>query len=189
MKIEELKSACDLLGLDYENFVEKPTEVEKGVEGVIDYKKLYEDQLLLNQTILGNIGEISKSVDSKIEVFGQNILEKIEKELKEVTKSYISIQEEVREMKETPMRKEKTVKTVNVIEKSVNENRGVKIFHLSNLGEKKQLKALLGNLALSELQKGVQNGIYEQAALQLDAGGLDLNIQKHLLDNNKIQVI
>ena len=98
MKIEELKSACDLLGLDYEKFVEKPTEVEKGVEGVTDYKKLYEDQLLLNKTILGNIGEISKSVDSKIEVFGQSILDKIEKELKEIIKSYTFIQEEVREM-------------------------------------------------------------------------------------------
>ena len=76
-----------------------------------------------------------------------------------------------------------------MIEKSVNENRGVKTFHLNNLGEKKQLKVLLGNLALNELQKGVKDGIYEQAALQLDAGGLDLNVQKHLLDNNKIQVI
>lgn len=188
MDLKELKDACSLLGIDYNKFVEDPIELEKGVQEK-NYKELYEEQLIINKTILGNIGEISKSFDSKIENFEKNILDTIKDELREITKAYSSVEEEIKEMKESPMRNSKTVKNVNVIEKSLGGKNDLKTFSLDNNLEKKQLKKILGDLALNELSKGVKNGIYEQAALQLDAGNIEFNIRKHLLDYNKIQVI
>ena len=95
------------------------------------------------------------------------------------------------DMKNTPMRKSKSATKVNVIEKAfAQQNNGVqKIFNINNFGEKKELKKLLGNKALEELQKGVNNGVYERAAMQLDASGfVTPDLAQQIFQKDKILI-
>lgn len=162
MDIKELKGACDILGLDFKEFVEVP-EIEKGVT---DYKAAYEQQKALNEKILGNIGEISKSFESKLQTFQNDVSQSITDQLKELKKSFGSLEEEVNGMKKSPMRQAKSATKVNVIEKAVNQNNGVKTYSLSDMGSVRELKKYLGDKAIEDLQKGINNGLHERASLQ-----------------------
>lgn len=166
MEIEKLKDACSILGLDYEEFISIP-EVEKGV---VDYKAAYEQQKILNEMILSNIGEVSKSFEVKFEEFKNKFDEGLEGKIEELNKSFGFLKEEINEMKNTPMRKQKSATKVTVIEKALNQNNGAKkIFNLSDFTSTRELKRFLGDKAIDDLQKGVVDSIYEKAAIQLDA--------------------
>lgn len=188
MEIKDLKDACSILGLDYKEFVET-AEVEKSV--VADYRALYEQQKALNEKILSNISEVSKSFSGKLESFQNEVTKSLKDQIKELTKSFGSLKEEMNDMKNTPMRKSKSATKVNVIEKAfAQQNNGVqKIFNISNFGEKKELKKLLGDKALEELQKGVNNGVYERAAMQLDASGfVTPDLAQQIFQKDKILI-
>lgn len=181
MEIKDFKNACDILGIDFKDFIET-NEVEKSVED-IDYKKLYENQKELNNQILGNILEISKSFDHKLEEFKESL------NIKEIQKSYDEMKKKVDNMKNSPVHNRKSVTNVNVIEKAVGENKQQtkNRYSLQDFNSRKRLKQYLGDKALEELQKGVQNSIYEQAALQLDAyNRLHPNMIQTLFDKDNI---
>lgn len=185
MEINDLKNACSILGLDYKEFVAIP-EVEKGV---VDYKAAYEQQKALNEMILGNINEVSKSFDNKFEEFKSKFTEGLENKIKELTKSFDSVKGQVDEMKNTPMRKQKSATKVTVVEKAINQNGDVKTFSLSDFGSLRELKRFVGDKAMEELQKGISGGVYEKAAIQLDASRMvSPDIAKKLFENDKILI-
>lgn len=187
MDIRDLKNACSILGLDYKNFIEEPKEIEKGVKEEIDYKALYEQQKALNEKILGNIGEISKSFDSQLEGFKKDVSEELKNQIKDLEKSFGTLKEEVNGMKLSPMRNAKSAKSISVIEKAVNQNNGIKTLNLKIPSDVKELKSFLSTKAIEELSKGIQNGIYEKASLQLDASRtLTSDLVKRILDQDKI---
>ena len=188
MDIKDLQKACSILGLDYTQFVESP-ELEKGVSGGVDYKKLYEEQKALNEKILGNIGEISKSFDSQLDKFKGDISKNMENQIKELEKSFGTLKEEVDGMKKSPMRHAKSAKSVTVIEKSVNQNNGVKTLNLNIPSDVKELKQFLSEKALDEISKGVQNGVYERASLQLDSSRrVTPDLVKKIMEQDKILI-
>ena len=186
VNINDLKKACSILGINHEQFIEAP-EVEKGV-GSIDYKALYLEQKALNEKILGNIGEISKSFDSQLVDFQKSISKNMETQIKELEKSFGTLKEEVNTMKKTPMRSAKTAKSVTVIEKAVsNNNQGMRTFNLNVPSDMRELKGFLSEKAIEELSKGVQNGIYERASLQLDASHkITPDLVKKIMEQDKI---
>lgn len=163
-KVENLQKACEILGLDYKEYASIP-EVEKGI---VDYKAAYEEQKALNEKILLNIGEVSKSFDNKFQKFRDDFDSNVIKELK---KSIEDLGKEVNTMKTSPMRNAKSATAVKVIEKSIGQSnkRNENTYDLQNFSDLKKLKSYLGDKAISDLQKGIQNSIYEKAALQLDA--------------------
>jgi len=189
MDIKDLQKACSILGIDYTQFVESP-EVEKGVVG-IDYKKLYEEQKALNEKILGNIGEISKSFDKQLDGFKSDISKNMESQIKELEKSFGTLKQEVDTMKSSPMRNAKSAKSVTVIEKAVNggQNNGVRTLNLNVPADVKELKNFLASKAIEELSKGVQNGVYERASLQLDASKkITPDLVKKIMEQDKILI-
>lgn len=188
MDIKDLQKACSILGLDYNQFVESP-EVEKGV-GSIDYKALYEQQKTLNEKILGNIGEISKSFDTQLDKFKTDLSKDMENQIKELDKSFGTLKEEVDGMKKSPMRNAKSAKSITVIEKAVNgNNNGMKTFNLNIPADVRQLKNFLSEKAIEELSKGVQNGVYERASLQLDASHkITPDLVKKIMEQDKILI-
>ena len=188
MDIKDLQKACSILGLDYNQFIESP-EIEKGV-GSIDYKTLYEEQKALNEKILGNIGEISKSFDAQFGNFKENISKNIKEQIKELEKSFGTLQEEVDTMKKAPMRSAKSAKSVTIIEKAVNgQNNGMKVLNLNVPADVRELKSFLSNKAIEELSKGVQNGVYERASLQLDASRtISPDLIKKIMEQDKILI-
>lgn len=188
MDIKDLQKACSILGLDYNQFIESP-EIEKGV-GNIDYKALYEQQKALNEKILGNIGEISKSFDTQLDKFKTDVSKDMENQIKELEKSFGTLKEEVDGMKKSPMRNAKSAKNVTVIEKAVNgNNNGIKTLNLNVPADVRQLKNFLSEKAIEELSKGVQNGIYERASLQLDASHkITPDLVKKIMEQDKILI-
>ena len=188
MDIKDLQKACSILGLDYTQFVESP-EIEKGVDH-IDYKALYEEQKALNEKILGNIGEISKSFDNQLDSFKTSISQNMENQIKELEKSFGSLKEEVDTMRKAPMRNAKSAKNVTVIEKAVNGNNGgMKTFNLNTPSDVRELKNFLSSKAIEELSKGVENGIYERASLQLDASHkITPDLVKKIMEQDKILI-
>lgn len=188
MEIKDLQKACSILGLDYNQFIESP-EIEKGVES-IDYKALYEQQKALNEKILGNIGEISKSFDTQLDKFKTDVSKDMEGQIKELKKSFGTLKEEVDGMKKSPMRNAKSAKSVTVIEKAVNgNNNGMKTLNLNVPSDVRQLKNFLSEKAIEELSKGVQNGVYERASLQLDASRrISPDLVKKIMEQDKILI-
>lgn len=188
MNIKDLQKACSILGLDYNQFVESP-EIEKGV-GDIDYKALYEQQKALNEKILGNIGEVSKSFDTQLDKFKTDVSKNMENQIKELEKSFGTLKEEVDGMKKSPMRNAKSAKSVTVIEKAVsNNNQGMRTFNLNVPSDMRELKGFLSEKAIEELSKGVQNGIYERASLQLDASRkISPDLVKKIMEQDKILI-
>lgn len=189
MDIKDLQKACSILGLDYNQFIESP-EIEKGV-GSIDYKALYEQQKALNEKILGNIGEISKSFDTQLDKFKTDVSKDMENQIKELEKSFGTLKEEVDGMKKSPMRNAKSAKSVTVIEKAVNGggNNGMKTLNLNVPSDVRQLKDFLSQKAIEELSKGVENGVYERASLQLDASRrISPDLVKKIMEQDKILI-
>lgn len=188
MDIKDLQKACSILGLDYNQFVESP-EIEKGV-GDIDYKALYEQQKVLNEKILGNIGEVSKSFNTQLDKFKTDVSKNMENQIKELEKSFGTLKEEVDGMKKSPMRNAKSAKSVTVIEKAVsNNNQGMRTFNLNVPSDMRELKGFLSEKAIEELSKGVQNGIYERASLQLDASRkISPDLVKKIREQDKILI-
>lgn len=187
VNISDLKKACSILGIDHSQFVESP-EIEKGV-GNVDYKALYEEQKALNEKILGNIGEISKSFDTQLDTFKSTLSNNMDQKIKELEKSFGTLKEEVTTMKSTPMRKAKTAKSVTVIEKSVSQNNGIKTYNLNIPSDVRDLKNFLSTKAIDELSKGVQNGVYERASLQLDASHkITPDLVKKIMEQDKILI-
>lgn len=189
MNIKDLQKACSTLGLDYNQFIESP-EIEKGVES-IDYKALYEQQKSLNEKILGNICEISKSFDTQLDKFKTDVSEDMKSQIKELEKSFSTLKEEVDGMKKSPMRNAKSAKSVAVIEKALNGggNNGMKTLNLNISSDVKQLKDFLSQKAIEELSKGVENGVYERASLQLDASRkISPDLVKKIMEQDKILI-
>jgi hypothetical protein len=187
MNIEDLKSACKVLGLNHEEFVSVP-EIEKGVT---DYKAAYEQQKMLNEKILSNIGEIAKSFDSKLESFQKDFNEGLEGKIEELSKSFNTLKEDVNGMKNTPMRNAKSAKSVTVLEKAVNGggNNGMKTLNLNVPSDVRQLKDFLSQKAIEQLSKGVENGVYERASLQLDASRkISPDLVKKIMEQDKISI-
>ena len=119
MNIEDLQKACSVLGLDYKQFAES-SEIEKSVAAnSVNYKALYEKQKELNEKLLGNIGEISKSFDTQLEKFQTNVSKEMGTQIKELEKSLDSLKGDMDTMKKAPMHSAKSAKSVTVIEKSV----------------------------------------------------------------------
>lgn len=187
MELNKLKEACKVLGLNHKDFISL-SEVEKGV--IDDYKVAYEQQRKINEQILNNISEISKSFDNQLQDFSKKVLENIENQIKEINKSVNSLSEEVDGMRKTPMRQAKSATKVSVIEKAVNQNNnGVKTYDLNDFRQKQEIKRWLGDKALEELQKGINGGTYERAAMQLDANGkLSTDLIKKILEQDKILI-
>lgn len=186
MELNQLKDACKILGLNPKDFISL-SEVEKGE---IDYKAAYEQQRKLNEQILGNILEISKSFNNQLEKFGKNVSENMELQIKELKKSFDSLSQEVDDMKKSPMRQAKSATKVSVIEKAINQNNnGIKTYDLSDFHQRQEIKRWLGDKALEELQKGIDGGVYERAAMQLDANNrLSTDLAKKILDKDKILI-
>ena len=193
MNIKDLEKACSILGIeDYTQFVkpEISSEIEKGVN-TIDYKALYENQKMLNEKILENVGEISKSFDNQLENFQKEFSEQMKKQVKELEKSFTTLENEVNNMKKSPMRNAKSAKSVTVIEKSVGEEQknNIKTLNLNVPSDVRELKSFLSERAIDELSKGVQNGIYERASLQLDSSRkVSSDLVKKIMEQDKILI-
>ena len=178
-KIKELTEACNILGLDASEFVEIP-EINKSVEQ-IDYKTLYETQKALNIKIIETISKIPNIITDKIDV-----------KVTEFQKSVDGINEKIAIFESSPLHKRKSISNVDVIEKGITKNNenNTSQFSLANPFEIKKLKNFLGNKTIEALEKGVNNSIYEKAALQLDANKtLSDDIINRLFQTCKIQVI
>lgn len=189
MDIKALKSSCALLGIDYTQFI-NTEEVEKGVAEGVDYKKLYLEQKAINEKILGNIGEISKSFTNQLDGFKTDISKNMENQIKELEKSFGTLRKEVDTMKQSPMRNAKSARNVTVIEKAVNGGQnGVKTLNLKVPSDVRELKNFLSTKAIEELGKGVQNGVYERASLQLDASHtITPDLAKKIFEQDKILI-
>lgn len=189
---KELESACQILGINFNDFVESP-EIEKGLEDDKDYKPLYEHQRDLNLEIIKGIGNIPNFIEKSISDEIKNIkIVDNSSVLSEIQKSLNSIGEEINEMKEIPMRKAKSFKSVSAVEKSLNQNtNGAKeTYQLSNPIQAKKLKNFLAQKTFEYLEKGIENSIYEKATMQLDASKKVSNeIRSKLLKEDDISII
>ena len=177
--IKELKDACLILGLNPSDFIET-SEVQKGV-GDIDYKALYEEQKRLNIQIIQGLGNLPNVISEKLNIT-----------ISEVQKSVNDISDKINVFEQSPLHRAKSCTKVNVIEKSVtdNENKAKQTYSLSNPASLKALKNFLGEKTIENLEKGVSNSIYEQAAMQLDATkNLNKKIADKLFEIDKIQIM
>lgn len=179
--INQLKEACEVLGLDYSAFVEpenqekKPQKkmkpVQKGITNPkpsvqvsqqIDYKALYEKQLQQNKELLGLLSEFNSSFKSQFSA--------LEKGVSDLNERFSKIES-------TPAHSPKSFRSkLQVVEKGFSGNQGnvdyQRALSMKNSRDVKELKAYLGNKMMEEFQKGVQNGFYEQAAMTLDSNGI-----------------
>lgn len=177
--IKELKDACLILGLNPSDFIET-SEVQKGV-GDVDYKALYEEQKRLNIQIIQGLGNLPNVISEKLNVT-----------INEVQKSVNDISDKINVFEQSPLHRAKSCTKVNVIEKSVtdNENKAKQTYSLSNPASLKALKNFLGEKTIENLEKGVSNSIYEQAAMQLDATkNLNKKIADKLFEIDKVQIV
>ncbi|QIG63696.1 hypothetical protein DAC20_208 [Bacteroides phage DAC20] len=177
--IKELKDACLILGLNPSDFIET-SEVQKGV-GDVDYKALYEEQKRLNIQIIEGLGNLPNVISEKLNVT-----------INEVQKSVNDISDKINVFEQSPLHRAKSCTKVNVIEKSVTdkENKAKQTYSLSNPASLKALKNFLGEKTIENLEKGVSNSIYEQAAIQLDATkNLNKKIADKLFEIDKIQIM
>lgn len=177
--IKELKDACLILGLNPSDFIET-SEVQKGV-GDVDYKALYEEQKRLNIQIIQGLGNLPNVISEKLNIT-----------INEVQKSVNDISDKINVFEQSPLHRAKSCTKVNVIEKSVtdNENKAKQTYSLSNPASLKALKNFLGEKTIENLEKGVSNSIYEQAAMQLDATkNLNKKIADKLFEIDKIQIM
>ena len=161
--ISELKEACKVLGLNFEDFVDTPKEIEKGVSDESeDYKALYEEQKKLNQDLLIAIGKIPSSLGSQ--------LEEIQKGFDE---SFSSLNEKLKLFEESPMHERKSVDNsrLRYLEKGHNgKNEDFNsVYDIRTKAGKDSLKKYLRNKLVEEIEKGVANGFYSQTALILDS--------------------
>ena len=76
------------------------------------------------------------------------------------------------------------------IEKAVNGgNNGMKTLSLNIPSDVRQLKDFLSQKAIEELSKGVENGVYERASLQLDASHkITPDLVKKIMEQDKILI-
>lgn len=177
--IKELKDACLILGLNPSDFIET-SEVQKGV-GDVDYKALYEEQKRLNIQIIQGLGNLPNVISEKLNIT-----------INEVQKSVNDISDKINVFEQSPLHRAKSCTKVNVIEKSVTdkENKVKQTYSLSNPASLKALKNFLGEKTIENLEKGVSNSIYEQAAIQLDATkNLNKKIADKLFEIDKIQIM
>ena len=177
--IKELKDACLILGLNPSDFIET-SEVQKGV-GDVDYKALYEEQKRLNIQIIQGLGNLPNVISEKLNVT-----------INEVQKSVNDISDKINVFEQSPLHRAKSCTKVNVIEKFVtdNENKAKQTYSLSNPASLKALKNFLGEKTIENLEKGVSNSIYEQAAMQLDATkNLNKKIADKLFEIDKVQIV
>lgn len=177
--IKELKDACLILGLNPSDFIET-SEVQKGV-GDVDYKALYEEQKRLNIQIIQGLGNLPNVISEKLNIT-----------INEVQKSVNDISDKINVFEQSPLHRAKSYTKVNVIEKSVTdkENKARQTYSLSNPASLKALKNFLGEKTIENLEKGVSNSIYEQAAIQLDATkNLNKKIADKLFEIDKIQIM
>lgn len=177
--IKELKDACLILGLNPSDFIET-SEVQKGV-GDVDYKALYEEQKRLNIQIIQGLGNLPNVISEKLNIT-----------INEVQKSVNDISDKINVFEQSPLHRAKSCTKVNVIEKSVTdkENKAKQTYSLSNPASLKALKNFLGEKTIENLEKGVSNSIYEQAAIQLDATkNLNKKIADKLFEIDKIQIM
>lgn len=177
--IKELKDACLILGLNPSDFIET-SEVQKGV-GDVDYKALYEEQKRLNIQIIQGLGNLPNVISEKLNIT-----------INEVQKSVNDISDKINVFEQSPLHRAKSCTKVNVIEKSVTdkENKARQTYSLSNPASLKALKNFLGEKTIENLEKGVSNSIYEQAAIQLDATkNLNKKIADKLFEIDKIQIM
>lgn len=177
--IKELKDACLILGLNPSDFIET-SEVQKGV-GDVDYKALYEEQKRLNIQIIQGLGNLPNVISEKLNVT-----------INEVQKSVNDISDKINVFEQSPLHRAKSCTKVNVIEKSVTdkENKAKQTYSLSNPASLKALKNFLGEKTIENLEKGVSNSIYEQAAMQLDATkNLNKKIADKLFEIDKVQIV
>lgn len=177
--IKELKDACLILGLNPSDFIET-SEVQKGV-GDVDYKALYEEQKRLNIQIIQGLGNLPNVISEKLNIT-----------ISEVQKSVNDISDKINVFEQSPLHRAKSCTKVNVIEKSVTdkENKARQTYSLSNPASLKALKNFLGEKTIENLEKGVSNSIYEQAAIQLDATkNLNKKIADKLFEIDKIQIM
>lgn len=185
----DLKEACNILGLDSSKFIQTP-EIEKGVGSeAVNYKKLYEEQKSLNIEIIKSISNIPTLTNDKIGENFKGLLDKMDS-IQELKKSVDLIQESINSMKESPMHYAKSAR-LNVLEKSVNENHNFngQTYSLSNGVSIKALKKYLGGKTMECLEKGINNSIYEKAAMQLDANKTIIpELRNMLMKTDNIQI-
>lgn len=182
--IKELEDACKMLGLNPKEFLDTE-EVSKGLNN-IDYETLYNQEKELNIKILKSLNNIPSFIEKS---FSDKFSEENPK-IEEIQKSIDSIKDEMEILKESPLHKRKSCDSMSVIEKSLNRNDAKQTFKLSEGNSLKTLKKYLGNKTLLCLNKGIDNSIYEKAALQLDAQKTLLpELRKALYNSDKINII
>lgn len=178
---KELREACNVLGLSYEDFVES-SEIEKGVND-IDYKALYEEQKELNKELLLAIGKIPSSFNEKFKELEKGISEEMSNissslkkndlsdTIKNLKDNFEDIKNKFNEYESSPLQKRKSFKSLQIVEKSEDNqnNKNTNKYQLSNPVSLKQLKSFLGTKTMQALEKGVSESLYEVAATQLDA--------------------
>lgn len=179
---DKLKKACEYLNLNVSDYVE-PSELEKSVQfdENANYKALYEEQKNLNEQILMNMGNL-----------GQNLTEAVGLKFEELSKGLSDIHETMDILGESPIHKKKSFDRYTVIDKAVNQSVKDDIkssYSISNVIQIKALKKYLGNKVVEDLQKGITNGLYERAALQLDANrNLTQELRDSLLSEDKVLI-
>lgn len=178
-QISELREACNILGLNPNDFVEA-SEIEKGVD-TVDYKVLYEQQKELNTQIILSLGKLPGIIS-----------ENLTSQFSEIQKSVNGISDKINIFEQSPLHQAKSCTKVNVIEKAVQDKtqEAKNTYSISNPVSLKALKTFLGGKTMEFLQKGVSNSIYERAAMQLDANKcLTVEIANKLFEMDKIKIV
>lgn len=172
---DELKAACSALGLNYNEFIEEPKTIEKGLGSGVDYENLYHQQLKVNQDLLMAISNSNNQITKNFE---------------EVQKGLNEINSQFEKMGASPLHNRKSFDKIKVLEKSFSgeqQNSAKATFSISS--QNKQLKNFLGDRMMEELQKGISNGIYERAAMQFDATGvLNNDLINQIYQKDKILI-
>ena len=137
--------ACESLGLNYSEFIETPSEIEKGVVDGVDYKTLYNQQLENNNKILLALGSTNKK---SFEV------------ISELQKGFDFLQEEFSKLGSSPMHNRKSFdkEKISILEKSFQPGNGgfpQASSMLSIKDNNKQVKNFLGDRMMEELRKGI----------------------------------
>lgn len=155
-----------------------PELVEKGVQEKLS-EKIDSTFSQSNEGAVNILQEIQKSLTDVKEVKEQ--LSQLS-ELKEVLKGVQNISQEIENFKRSPIHQGKAFRSVQAVEKAVVQQNGGanEVYSLSNPANVKQLKSILGQKMVEQLEKGVNNSVYERAAMQLDSSK---TIAKQLRDS------
>lgn len=171
----ELQEACKTLGLDASEFIDTQ-EIQKGGDS-INYKLLYQQQLENNQKLILMVGATHQSISNNFE---------------EVKKGVIYLQDSLNQMGNSPLHQQKSfVGNVKIVEKAFGgeEQKSQVNASFSISQQLKQVKSYLGAKMMMDLQKGVSNGAFERAAMQLDANGfIENGLVKQILDSDKVLI-